>query len=204
MKRREALTLMVGSAVALLPIASSSANQKRKTIYCMRNGQVRKVTGVNPACPVGWKKTTAKKGKAALQAQKNATKNQSNNSASSSNQSNTPAGSSNQSGNTDSNPTTSVPSNWVKLTTLAALPNATATRFANRNVWVIKNGTSVTGFSGRCTHQGVSVVAQGAGFYCPGHGATYDRNGQNPTGPAPRALDRVRLEVTNGDVYLVP
>lgn len=186
MKRREALSFLAGSVVAALPLSAVSANQKRKTIYCVRNGKVRKVTGVNPSCPVGWKKTSNKAGRAALKAQKNSSKNQSGDS------------------NNAAPSTPSVPNNWIKLTTLAALPAATATKIASQNIWLIKNGNSVTGFSGRCTHQGVSVITRGAGFYCPGHGATYDKNGQNPTGPATRPLERAKIEVSNGDVYLVP
>jgi Rieske Fe-S protein len=191
MKRREALSLIAGSALALIPISSTSANQKRKTIYCMRNGKVRKVTGVNPSCPVGWKKTTAKQGKAALKAQQKPSKP-------------TAPSTDSGSGSGSGNASPSVPNNWIKLTTLAALPTATATRFANQNVWVIKDGNNVTGFSGQCTHEGISVVARGAGFFCPGHGATYDKNGLNPTSPAPRPLARAKFEVVNGDVYLVP
>jgi Rieske Fe-S protein len=194
MKRREALSLIAGSALAIIPVTTSSANQKRKTIYCMRNGKARKVTGVNPSCPVGWKKTTAKQGKAALQAQKNSAKPPAA----------APANPPNDSGSTGNTANPGIPRNWVKLSTLAALPTATATRFAKENVWVIKDGNNVTGFSGSCTHEGVSVVARGAGFYCPGHGASYDKNGMNPTNPAPRPLERVKFEVVNGDVYLVP
>lgn len=153
----------------------------------MQNGKVRKVTGVNPSCPVGWNRTSTKKGKAALRAQRQAEKN---------------SGSGNSAAPTTPS-TPSIPSNWVKLTTLAALPATTATKIASENVWLIKNGDSVTGFSGRCTHQGISVVTRGAGFYCPGHGATYDKNGQNPTSPATRPLERAKIEVANGDVYLV-
>lgn len=198
MKRREALSLIAGSALAILPLSASSANPKRKTIYCMKNGKVRKVRGANPSCPVGWKKTSAKQGKAALKAQKDAKK-KSSNSASESTKPTTPA-------TEPTKPTTTpgVSNNWIKLTTLAALPATTATRFAKENVWVIKNGNNVSGFRGECTHQGISVVASGAGFYCPGHGATYDKNGQNPTSPAPAALARAKFEVVNGDVYLLP
>ncbi|CAB4578382.1 MAG: Rieske 2Fe-2S domain-containing protein [Actinobacteria bacterium] len=184
MKRREALTVLAGSIVALLPISTANANQKRRTIYCMQNGKVRKVTGVNPSCPVGWNRTSTKNGKAALRAQRQAEQNSG-------------------SGNSASPNTPNIPNNWVKLTTLAALPATTATKIASENIWLIKNGDEVTGFSGRCTHQGISVVARGAGFYCPGHGATYDKNGQNPTNPATRPLERARIEVANGDVYLV-
>ncbi len=195
MKRREALSLLAGSALAILPLSASTANPKRKTIYCMQNGKVRKVTGANPSCPVGWKKTSAKQGKAALKAQKDAKKNSNNSATGPTNPATEPT-----------KPTTpaSIPANWIKLTTLAALPAATATRFAKENVWVIKNGNSVSGFSGRCTHQGVSVIARGAGFFCPGHGATYDQNGQNPTNPASAPLARAKFEVVSGDVYLLP
>lgn len=170
----------------------------------MQNGKVRKVTGANPSCPVGWKKTSAKQGKAALKAQNDAKK-KSNNSASGPT---TPATEPTKPTTPAAEPTkpttTTIPNNWIKLSTLAALPAATATRFAKENVWVIKNGNNVSGFSGSCTHQGVSVIARGAGFFCPGHGATYDQNGQNPTDPAPAALARKRFEVVNGDVYLLP
>ena len=195
MKRREALSLIAGSALAILPLSAGSANSKRKTIYCMQNGKVRKVTGANPSCPVGWKKTSAKQGKAALKAQNDAKKKPNSSASESTNPATEP---------TKPSTTPGIPNNWIKLTTLAALPNATATRFAKENVWVIKNGTNVSGFSGSCTHQGVSVIARGAGFYCPGHGATYDQNGQNQTDPAPAALARAKFEVVNGDVYLLP
>jgi hypothetical protein len=157
MKRREALSLIAGSALAILPLSVSSANPKRKTIYCMKNGKVRKVRGANPSCPVGWKKTSAKQGKAALKAQKDAKKKSSNSASESINPATEP---------TKPSTTPGVPNNWIKLTALAALPNA--------------------------------------GFYCPGHGATYDQNGQNPTNPAPAALARKKFEVVNGDVYLLP
>jgi Rieske Fe-S protein len=178
MKRREALGMLAGSFLAILPFTATNANQKRKTIYCLKDGKVRKVTGVNPSCPVGWRKTNNKEGRAAWKAQQNAGKNPSGN-------------------------TTTIPNNWVRLTTLAALPNATATEFSSQNIWLIKNGNSVTGFSGRCTHQGTPVDKVGAGFRCPNHGATYDANGMNPTSPATRPLARVRIEVADGVVYLV-
>lgn len=184
MKRREALGMMAGSLLALLPITASTANQKRRTIYCLKDGKVRKVTGVNPSCPVGWSKANNKQGRAAWKAQQNAAKN--------------PSGNNNSSGNTNT-----IPNNWVRLTTLAALPNATATEITSQNVWVIKNGDTVTGFSGKCTHQGTLVRKDGAGFRCPNHGATYDANGMNPTGPATRPLARVKLQVADGVVYLV-
>lgn len=170
----------------------------------MQNGKVRRVRGANPSCPVGWKKTSAKQGKAALKAQNDAKK-KSNNSASGPTKPATePTKPTTPAAEPTKPTTTTIPNNWIKLSTLAALPAATATRFAKENVWVIKNGNNVSGFSGSCTHQGVSVIARGAGFFCPGHGATYDQNGQNPTDPAPAALARKRFEVVNGDVYLLP
>ena len=105
----------------------------------MQNGKVRKVRGANPSCPVGWKKTSAKQGKAALKAQKDAKKKSSNSASESINPATEP---------TKPSTTPGVPNNWIKLTALAALPNATATRFAKENVWVIKNGNNVSGFSG--------------------------------------------------------
>jgi|SRR5579872_573604 len=58
--------------------------------------------------------------------------------------------------------------------------------------------------SARCTHAGCAVDWQAAEnqFRCPCHGALYDANGKNVSGPAPRPLDHLPAERLNGDVMI--
>lgn len=44
--------------------------------------------------------------------------------------------------------------------------------------------------SGLCPHQGCVVNAKRDGFFCPCHGASFDRQGRNPTRPARQPLRR--------------
>lgn len=57
-------------------------------------------------------------------------------------------------------------------------------------------------FSGVCTHQGCIVSPSAIGFRCPCHGSTYDRDGQNVTGPAHRPLARWNAQLEGGDVVM--
>ena len=51
---------------------------------------------------------------------------------------------------------------------------------------------SLVGISAVCTHQGciVTPAGIGRGFRCPCHGSTYDHDGFNTGGPAPRPLQK--------------
>ena len=51
-------------------------------------------------------------------------------------------------------------------------------------------GGEYLALSGICTHQGCVVAPAPGGFLCPCHGSTYDREGNNTGGPAPRPLVR--------------
>ena len=57
-----------------------------------------------------------------------------------------------------------------------------------------ESDASLAAISGICTHQGCIVSTVRRGFRCPCHGSTYDRQGRNLGGPAPRPL--VRFPVT--------
>lgn len=41
-----------------------------------------------------------------------------------------------------------------------------------------------------CTHQGCVIAPSRVGFLCPCHGSSYDAEGRNTGGPAPRPLPR--------------
>ncbi len=51
-------------------------------------------------------------------------------------------------------------------------------------------GGEYLALSAICTHQGCVVAPAPGGFRCPCHGSTYDREGNNTGGPAPRPLAR--------------
>ncbi|MBI4586055.1 MAG: Rieske (2Fe-2S) protein [Planctomycetes bacterium] len=73
-----------------------------------------------------------------------------------------------------------------------------------RVIYVRRNGRkdSFDGISGVCTHQGGIVSPSGSGFRCPLHGSTYDGEGQNTGGPAPRPLKFFRVTAEGDDVIL--
>lgn len=58
----------------------------------------------------------------------------------------------------------------------------------------------IVGLSAICTHMGCTVAPDGASLACPCHGSTYDLNGENTGGPAPRPLDEFPVKVTGGEV----
>ena len=58
-------------------------------------------------------------------------------------------------------------------------------------------------FSAICTHQGCTVVPDGEQLRCPCHGSVYEAaTGENISGPAPRPLAEVPVQVTGGQVVL--
>ena len=63
---------------------------------------------------------------------------------------------------------------------------------------------SVRVLSATCTHARCTVAWQLSSrqFRCPCHRGTYDSDGTVVSGPPPRALDRLRVVVENGTVYL--
>jgi len=61
---------------------------------------------------------------------------------------------------------------------------------------------SFEGISAVCTHQRCVVWPSGEGFRCPCHGSTYDWDGRNTGGPAPRPLARFLAE-RRGEVVVL-
>ena len=54
-----------------------------------------------------------------------------------------------------------------------------------------------------CTHLGCTVEIEEGRLVCPCHGSNYDREGRVLRGPAERALDRYRAELTADDVLVI-
>jgi Rieske Fe-S protein len=59
---------------------------------------------------------------------------------------------------------------------------------------------TVVGLSAKCTHMGCTVAPAGKELDCPCHHSSYDLNGKNLGGPAPRPLPPFPVKVVGGDV----
>ena len=72
------------------------------------------------------------------------------------------------------------------------------TRFQKSNrIWVVRTPDRMFVIFASCTHLGCTPDwKQGEGkFKCPCHGSGYDPEGRNYEGPAPRPMDRARVEL---------
>ena len=72
------------------------------------------------------------------------------------------------------------------------------TRFqASRRIWVVRNPDRIFVISATCTHLGCTPDWKESEnkFKCPCHGSGYDPEGRNYEGPAPRPMDRARVEL---------
>ncbi len=101
---------------------------------------------------------------------------------------------------------------WIELGPLSAIPENQLVRKnilvsqeagwgrfnAPRLLWVIRNGESVTIFSGVCPHLGCSVNTKENAFICACHGSKWNPTGEKTAGPAPRSLDTLTYQIENG------
>ncbi len=72
------------------------------------------------------------------------------------------------------------------------------TKFQNSNrIWVVKNTERLFVISAICTHLGCTPDWKQSEqkFKCPCHGSGYDPEGVNYEGPAPRPMDRAKVEL---------
>ena len=89
------------------------------------------------------------------------------------------------------------------------VPNsAKVLKLDNKPVMLVKtSGGQLKAFSARCTHLGCIVQYKGDApaphFECNCHGSRFDANGVNIAGPAPRPLDRFKVEVDGNDVFVL-
>lgn len=75
------------------------------------------------------------------------------------------------------------------------VPPEGALVFDEQRVAVICSGGDFFALSLVCTHLGCTVRITGDELVCPCHGSRFDRTGQVLSGPAPRALARMPLQI---------
>ena len=68
----------------------------------------------------------------------------------------------------------------------------------------LTNGTGIMALYQKCVHLGCKVpwCAESQWWECPCHGSKYNRWGEWQDGPAPRGLDRFRVELVEGQVVI--
>jgi cytochrome b6-f complex iron-sulfur subunit len=90
------------------------------------------------------------------------------------------------------------PKTVFRIGTTADFGLGVDTRFqASRRIWVVRNPDRIFVIFATCTHLGCTPDWKESEnkFKCPCHGSGYDPEGRNYEGPAPRPMDRARVEV---------
>jgi cytochrome b6-f complex iron-sulfur subunit len=87
------------------------------------------------------------------------------------------------------------------------LPVGEVLDLPKRKLFVVRSEAGFYAMSSVCTHLGCMVKHQkqpGAkeAFFCPCHGSRFDIDGSVVGGPAPRPLDRVRIEIDGGQLVV--
>lgn len=70
------------------------------------------------------------------------------------------------------------------------------------SVWLCKTGEQLSCFSTACPHAGCGIDfdAERRLFICPCHGSSFALDGSRREGPSPRDMDRLEVEVHEGQV----
>ncbi|MGE5575861.1 MAG: ubiquinol-cytochrome c reductase iron-sulfur subunit [Syntrophothermus sp.] len=93
-----------------------------------------------------------------------------------------------------------------EVASLAELPPGKAKSFLYNNApYVVINVPSgIKAFSAKCTHLGCIVKWKESEqiFACPCHAGIFDANGQVVSGPPPRPLAQLAVEVVAGKIYV--
>ncbi len=85
-------------------------------------------------------------------------------------------------------------------------PGEISTRWASeQRVWIARTSEGFYALLAKCTHLGCTPVWLSVEdkFKCPCHGSGFRRDGVNFEGPAPRALDRVKITLADDGQLLI-
>jgi len=85
---------------------------------------------------------------------------------------------------------------------VADVPAEGALVLPQHRVAVVREGGEYFAIDLTCTHLACTVKATEQGFACPCHGSRFGSGGQVLTGPAPRALRRLRLDRRDGVLWV--
>lgn len=96
----------------------------------------------------------------------------------------------------------SSPSKKFRVTLPEALPVGQAYVPPGRSVAVFRDPSGVWAVSAVCTHLGCIVKATAEGFECPCHGSKFAADGSVTKGPAPRALDWLKVSAGGGSLVI--
>jgi len=94
----------------------------------------------------------------------------------------------------------------IRVGTAADVRNRVVVPVAHPDAFVVADGTRFLGFSAHTPHLGelVKFCARSQWFEDPDSGSKFSRAGEYRAGPARRGLDRYRVVVRDGDVFLDP
>jgi Rieske Fe-S protein len=75
---------------------------------------------------------------------------------------------------------------------------------AGEPAYLVRRGDAIRLVSATCTHAScrVSWQPRDRHFRCPCHGGAYDQQGMVLSGPPPRALEELPVDIADGKVYL--
>ena len=109
--------------------------------------------------------------------------------------------------------------NWIRLGTASKVELGVPTLFKAKvtrqtgwitneteiSVYVLtEDGREFVAMSNICTHLGCRArwVAEQNRFFCPCHSGVFDKQGNVVSGPPPRPLDRFKVKVENGQLFI--
>jgi Rieske Fe-S protein len=109
--------------------------------------------------------------------------------------------------------------NWIHLGAASkveiGLPTLFKAKVTRQTGWITneteisayvltQDGRDFVAMSNVCTHLGCRVrwVAERKQFFCPCHSGVFDDQGAVVSGPPPRPLDRFKLKVENGQLFI--
>jgi len=85
---------------------------------------------------------------------------------------------------------------------VADVPAEGALVLPQHRVAVVREGGDFFAIDLVCTHLACTVTATEQGFACPCHGSRFSSSGQVLTGPASRALRRLRIDRRGGVLWI--
>ena len=87
------------------------------------------------------------------------------------------------------------PPSIFKIGPPSDFPVNTFKLIAERSVFIFRESNSFRALSGLCTHLGCIVKRTDWGFQCPCHGSRFDDRGRVIFGPAPKALEWLKISM---------